>query len=193
MNNKFFNTASDMVKRFRLERFLIVVLASVLLLVTTACSPGSPSVSGTGEYHERVGQPDGIREYTDRADSKSRPDLSSYSDNDARNNAAARAKADELSNRAAQNIKKVRDPGDLANEIKAGTPIQDRVRNFTDDVGDAAGQFKEDFVQGARENTRDLRSNTDKAGRNIQRNANDAQRNAQRATENATDAVRGRA
>lgn len=193
MNNKFFNTAFDKVKHFRLERFLIVVLASVLLLVTTACGPSSPSVSGTGEYHERAGQPNGIREYTDRADNKSRPDLSSYSDNDARNNAAARAKANELSNRAAQNVKKVNDPGELANEIKAGTPIQDRVRNFTDDVGDAAGQFKEDFAQGARENSRDLKSNTDKAGRNIQRTAGDAQRNAQRTTENAADAVRDRA
>lgn len=193
MNNRISEAMSNIVKRLRLERVLIIVLAGVLFLVTTACSPNSPSVSGAGEYHERAGQPTGIREYTDRADSKARPDMSSYSDNDARDTASARARAKELSDRAERNVQKVQNPGELVDEIRAGTPIQDRVRNLAGDVGESAEQFKEDFAAGTRENTRNLKSNADKAGRNVQRTADDTQRNARRAAEDATDAVRDRA
>jgi len=192
-NNNVFDAMTNLVKRLRLERVFIIVLASVLVLVTTACNPNSPNVSGTGSYQERAGQPTGIREYTDRADNKSRPDVGSYSDNDARDTASARAKAKALSDRAERNVKKVQDPGDLVQEIRKGTPIQERVRNITDNVGEATEQFKEDFATGARENTRNLRSNADKAGRNVQRTADDAQRNAQRAAEDAKDVVRDRA
>lgn len=202
MNNKISEAMSDFIKRLRLERILIVVLAGVLLLVTTACNPSSsnvsskpnsPSVSGPGDYHERAGQPIGIREYTDRADKKSRPDMDSYSDNDSRDTAAVRARAKELSDRAERNVQKVQSPGEFVEEYKAGTPIQERVRNIADDIGESAEQFKEDFAAGARENTRNLKANTDKAGRNIQRTADDTQRNARRAAEDATDAVRDRA
>lgn len=182
MNNKIFNVIPTVVKRFRLERVVIVVLAGVLFLMTTACSPNSPSVSGTGEYHERAGQPTGIREYTDRADNKSRPDMSSYSDNDARDTASVRARAKELSDRAERNVNKTRDLGDVVESYREGKPVQERAKDLAKDVGDAANQFKEDFAQGARENTSNLRSNADKAGRNIQRTADDA-----------TDAVRDRA
>lgn len=192
-NNSVFDTVSNFVKRLRLERVFILVLASVLVLVTTACNPGSPSASGGGNYQERAGQPTGIREYTDRADNKSRPDVSSYRDNDARDTASARAKAKALSDRAERNVKKVQDPGDLVGEIREGTPIQERVRNLTNNLGEATEQFKEDFATGTRENTRDLRSNVDKAGRNVQRTADDTQRNAQRAAEDAKNAVRDRA
>lgn len=193
MNNRISEAMSNVVKRLRLERVLIIVLAGVLILVTTACNPNSPSVSGTGQYHEREGQPVGIREYTDRADSKARPDMSSYSDNDARDTASARARAKALSDRAERNVQKVQSPGEFVDEYRAGTPIQDRVRNLADDVGESAEQFKEDFAAGTRENTRNLKTNADKAGRNVQRTADDTQRNARRAAEDATDAVRDRA
>lgn len=182
MNNKFFNTMSNAVKRFRLERVVIVVLAGILFLTTTACSPNSPSVSGTGEYHERAGQPTGIREYTDRADNKSRPTVGSYSDNDARDTASARARAKELSDRAERNVSKTRNAGDVLESYREGKPVQDRAKDLAKDVGDAANQFKEDFAQGARENTRNLRTNADKAGRNLQQTADEA-----------TDAARNRA
>lgn len=174
MNNKFFNTLSNAVKRFRLERVLIVVLAGVLVLVTTACGANSPSVSGTGEYHERAGQPTGIREYTDRADNKSRPDMGSYSDNDSRDTASVRARAKELSDRAEQNVKKTRGAGDVLQSYREGKPVQDRAKDLAKDVGNAADQFKEDFAQGARENTRNLRNSADKAGQNLQQTADDA-------------------
>lgn len=192
-NSNVFESVSTFVKRLRLERVLIIVLASVLLLTTTACNPSSSNVSGSGSYQERAGQPTGIREYTDRADNKSRPDMNSYSDNDARDTASARAKAKALSDRAERNVQKVQDPGDLVEEIREGTPIQERVRNLTNNLGEATEQFKEDFATGTRENTRNLKTNTDKAGRNVQRTADDVQQNAQRAAEDAKDVVRDRA
>lgn len=186
MNNKFFNAMSGVVKRFRLGQILTIVLAGVLVLVTTACNPNSPSVSGTGEYHERAGQATGIREYTDRADSKSRPDVNSYSDNDARDTASARARAKDLSDRAERNARKTQDVGDVVESYREGKPVQDRARDLAKDVGNAAENFKEDFAEGTRENLSNLRSNTDKANQNIQRTT-------KQAADDAADTVRGRA
>ena len=67
--------------QFRLDRVLVVLLAGCLVLFTAACNPSSPSVSGVGgTATEKVSQPTGLREYTGRADGKSRPDFETYSD-----------------------------------------------------------------------------------------------------------------
>jgi hypothetical protein len=72
---------TEFFNRFRLDRILMVLLAGFLVLFTAACNPSSPSASGVGgSYTEKVSQPTGLREYTDRADGKSRPDLETYSD-----------------------------------------------------------------------------------------------------------------
>jgi hypothetical protein len=83
--NRFISNASatltDLFSRLRLDRILAIMLAGFLALSTVACNPSSPSVSGVGgSYTEKVSQPTGLREYTDRADGKSRPDFETYSD-----------------------------------------------------------------------------------------------------------------
>jgi hypothetical protein len=75
------STATAFFKQVRLERLLVVLLAGCLVLFTTACNPSSPSASGVGRsYTEKVSQPTGLREYTNRADGKTKPDLSTYQD-----------------------------------------------------------------------------------------------------------------
>jgi hypothetical protein len=83
--NQFISNASaaltEVFGRLRLDRILVVMLAGFLILSTVACNPSPPSVSGVGgSYTEKVSQPTGLREYTDRADGKSRPDFETYSD-----------------------------------------------------------------------------------------------------------------
>lgn len=74
-------TVTSFFNQFRVERLLIVLLAGCLVLFTTACNPPSPSASGVGgSYTEKVTQPTGLREYTNRADNKSRPDAATYKD-----------------------------------------------------------------------------------------------------------------
>lgn len=176
--NKVVSKALSALKSLQIGRALVIILAGVLVLVTTACNPSSPQVSGTGTYHERVGQPQGLHEFTDRPDGKSRPDLSSYRDNDARDTNAARTKARDLSQRADRNVGKVQSPQDFVESYREGAPINERVRNLSEDVGGAAKQFGEDFSQGAQENLRNLRGNVDKAGRNIQQTTERAQQNS---------------
>jgi hypothetical protein len=178
MMNTLISKTLDVFKSLRIERALVIILAGVLVLVTTACNPNSPSAVGTGSYNERIGQPQGLHEFTDRPDGKSRPDLSSYRDNDARDTNAARTKARDLSRRADQNVGKVQSPQDFAESYREGAPINERVRNLSEDVGGAAQQFGEDFSKGAQENLRNLKGNVDKAGRNIQQTAERAQQNS---------------
>lgn len=183
MNNKFF-------KGIQLGRVFIIALVGILVLVTTACSPNSPEVSGTGSYHERVGQPQGLHEFTDRADGKSRPDMSSYRDNDARDTTATQAKARDLSRRAERNVQKVQSPQEFVEEYREGTPLPERTRNVTERVGKAAQQFGEDVSEGTQENLRNLRGNAEKAGQNIQEATQEAQRNAREASDIAQERAR---
>lgn len=196
MTNKVLNGLNNIVsvfKQFRLERIFIVFVAACLVLVTTACSPDSPRASGTGSYNERVGQPNGLREYTDRADNKSRPDLSSYQDKTSRDSSATRAKANELSQRARENVKKVQSPGEFVEEYREGRPLGARTRNVLEDVGEAAENLGEDFAEGTRENVGNLKANADKAAKNAQMTAKEAQRNAKQAADDVADTVRDRA
>jgi hypothetical protein len=196
MTNKALSGLNNIVsvfKRFRLERIFIVVLAGCLVLVTTACSPDSPRASGSGSYNERVGQPNGLREYTDRADSKSRPDMSSYQDKTTRNSGATQAKAKELSQRARENVKQVQSPGEFVEEYREGPSLGARTRNVLDNVGEAAENFGEDFAEGTRKNTENLKTNADKVGKNAQMTAKEAQRNAKQAADEVADTVRDRA
>lgn len=196
MSNKVFSTltsAISVIKGFRLERLVVVVLATVLVVVTTACQPNSPSEVGTGSYHERVNQPTGLREYTDRPDGQRRPDMSSLRDNDYRDSGAADARAKDVSERAEQHIGKVQSPGDFAESYREGKPLNERVGDLSKDVGGAATQFKEDFSQGAQENLSNLRSNFEKAGENMQQTAKGAQESTRDQAQKAANTVRDRA
>ena len=83
--NQFISNASQAISalfnQLRLDRVLVILLTGFLVLSTAACNPSSPSASGVGgSATEKVTQPTGLREYTDRADGKSRPDFQTYSD-----------------------------------------------------------------------------------------------------------------
>lgn len=169
-----FTSVASFLKRLPVARILVVFLASCLLLTTTACNTDSPDVVGTGSYDKRINQPTGLREYSDRADQKSRPDLNSYNDygtygtskNDDRGIAE---QTKERVRQADRNVEKaIESPKDYARNYREGAPLDERVRNLSEDVGSAAKQFQEDFAKGTKENVRNLKSNADKAGQNIQ-------------------------
>jgi hypothetical protein len=172
-----FASVSSFIKRIRLQQIFIVVLASVLIFGTTACNPSSPKVSGTGSYNERVGQPSGAREFSGRADGKDRPDLSTYNDYGkygSGNDSGLPQKAKELIKNADQNAsRQIQDPGDLVENIRAGKPLDQRVRDLSERVGNQAEEFSEDVAEGAQKNFKTLQQNVDSAGRTVQRTADD--------------------
>lgn len=171
MNKNLFDRVASAIKQLGFQKIVIAALASILLLTTTACNVDSPSASGTGSYNERVGQPTGLREYTDRADGKNRPDVSSYNDNDYRATTSANAKAKTLEKRADQNANKVNSVGDYVDSYRSGKPFPERVRDLSEDVGDAAKQFGEDAAKGTQENARNLKANAEKVKQNAQETA----------------------
>lgn len=191
MINRFlgiFTSCFSFLKQFRLERILIIVLASVLLLSTAACgakSPqssgggiNSPRVSGEGSYRERVGQPSGAREFSDRADAKDRPDLSTYNDYGQYGSGSPSGlppKAKELVKNADRNAnRQIKDPGDLVENIREGKPFDQRVRDLSEHVGDKAEQLGEDISEGTQKNLRTLQDNARSVGDTVQRVAGDA-------------------
>lgn len=175
-------------KQIRFQQVFMVVLAGVLLL-TTACSPNSPSSVGQGSYDQRYNQQTGLREYTDRGDAARRPGMSSFKDNDARQTRALNAKANDLVRRAQQNVNKVNSPGDFVESYRQGKPLNERVEDLSKDVGNAANQFKRDLSTGTQENARNLQTNADKAKQNAQRTGRDVSKTVQRGVDDAADAV----
>jgi predicted small secreted protein len=168
---------SSFLKRIRLEQILVVLLAGVLVLATTACNPDSPRSSGSGSYGERVGQPSGAREFSGRADAKNRPDLNTYNDYGkygSGDDSGLPAKAKELVRNADRNAnRQIQDPGDLIENIREGKPFDQRVKDLSDRVGNRAEQFGEDVSEGAQKNFRTLQENVDSTGRTVKRAADD--------------------
>lgn len=182
---------------FRLAKALTVVVLGLLVITTTACNPSSPQASNVGSggttYNDKVIQNPGLREYTDRQDGKSRPDLGSYRDESAQDRLSTKAKAEDLTQRAKQNIKKSDSPEDFAREYRSGTPLGERVKNITDSVGKAASETADDASEGARKGARNLQRNTENAADAVQDRAGDVQRSAKRSADNATDFAQDRA
>jgi hypothetical protein len=184
------NAAISMIKRLHLGRAIAIVCMGILVVTTTACNPQSPQAVGSGgSYHENDRVESGLREYTDRADGKRRPDLNSYRDESAQDQAGTRAKADQLAQRARQNVKRVNSPDELVDEIRSGRPLDERIKNQVDSVRDAASEVADDLSQGARKGSRNLKRNTERAGEAVQNSVEDASDVAQDRVRDATNSI----
>jgi hypothetical protein len=203
MNNQFFNRLnriSDIVRKFRIKQALIVVFASFFLLVNTACSAQPTKISSAKEADSRqsvqrpnkqVGQKTGLHEFTDRKDGKNRPDLSSYVDNDSRQDAGTNAKAKELIDRARENNTRViQNPKDYADNYRSGAPLNERVGNISKDVGNAVQDLKEGVAEGSKKNTRQLKSNADRAGENVKQAAENTKQNVKATGRDVTNSAK---
>lgn len=160
-------------KRYRFDRMLIVLAAGIILFVNTACSPSSPSASGSGSYTSKVEQPTelydtvqepkgGMNVYPDTDPRRSRDDLS--------------AKASERIRQAEQNLNKVQSREELADEVKAAAPFKQGIQDVTERVGSTVEELKEDFSEG-----------TARGMQNLKRNAEQAREGVKDTVESATD------
>ncbi|HEY9642833.1 MAG TPA: DUF6658 family protein [Coleofasciculaceae cyanobacterium] len=200
MINQFFNRFASFVSKFQLKQVLAIVFASFFLLVSTACSAQPDKLSSVRGADNRqsvqrpnnpVGQKTGLREFTDRQDGKDRPDLSSYVDNDSRQNAATSAKTKELVDRARENSTRViENPKDFADNYRKGAPLNQRVDNISQDVGKAVQDLKEGAAEGAQKNTRQLKSNVDRAGDNIKQAAENTKQNVKSTGQDIVDSTK---
>jgi hypothetical protein len=51
-----FSALSRQLSFLNVRSVLSLALAGIVLLITTACTPSSPSASGSGSYYEKTGQ-----------------------------------------------------------------------------------------------------------------------------------------
>jgi hypothetical protein len=166
----------DNLKRVRFARIAVTIAASFVLLLGTACSPSSPSVSGTGSYEQGKANPTELY----RPIQPNEGGMNTYSDTDPRRNtkglgSKVKARVDE----AESNIDKVQNPREFAEDYRKGTPLGQRVRNITDSVGETAKDVTEDVTKGTERGISNLKRNTQQAKQGLQETLDDASQNAQ--------------
>jgi len=167
----------DLVKSVRLNRILAVVLASVLIVVTTACAnPPAPTVSGTGSYTERRGQQTELYAPVQ----KQKGGMNQYEDTEPTvDNKATKTEAKALVDRAKSNLRKSIDaPEDYTRNYREGAPLNERVERLTDDVTSSIKETGEGVVEGTQRGLRNVRENTQDAGKEVEKNVDKAARRA---------------
>jgi len=176
MNHRMFSffKSAQPVKQ-RLSQLAVAIAASVVLLVGTACSPSSPSVSGTGSYNSaRPNQTELYRTTQPEGDGMNR-----YSDTDPRRNpkgleAETKARVDQ----AKGNLNKSQNQKQFTNEVKGAAPIREGSRDISERAGNAIEGLKQDLSEGTQRGVKNLQRNTADAKQGVKATVNEAQDNA---------------
>ena len=199
------NKVISFFKKIQLQRVLVVFLSGLLLVISTACANpaqakvpsgepapysdrtnGIPTPKASGEagsYNNRVS------EQTELYDpiQERKGGMNNFSDVDPRvNTKGVDTKATGLVRNAQENIQKVQDPGEFAEEYREGTPFGERVKNIVDRVTDATQNTAEDASKGARRGSENLKDNADTAGNEFSKGA---RQGAPQGVEKAADSL----
>lgn len=189
------------VKRLPIARLAVVLLASVMMLVSTACSnatppvstdsnpaspmssnPPTPRSSGEGSYHAKTGanQPTELYDPIQEREGG----MNMYSDTDPRyQRDKLGAQIERRVDKAEKNLdKSIESVDDYVDNYTSGAPLGKRIRNITDSVGESA----EDLTERAKEGT-------DRGAQNVKVNANRAERNAGEAVKGVAEDTKANA
>jgi hypothetical protein len=191
------NKVMSFVKQYRLGQLVVVFFAGIVLLLSTACTPRTdmqakipaPNSSGTGgTYNERVGQQTEL--YDPIQERKG--GMNEYSDVDPRvNKKGVNAKATGLVKNAEDNVDRVQNPKEFAEDYRQGTPVGERTRNIVDRVTDATQNTAEDVAKGTQRGVENLKDNARTTGREFSKGAQRVgQDTADSAKDKAGQAVR---
>jgi F0F1-type ATP synthase membrane subunit b/b' len=171
-------------KRIRLARAAVVVAASFVFLLSTACNPSSPSVSGTGSYQE------GRQPQTElyRPIEPNEGGMNSYSDTDPRQSgrglaAQTKARVEE----AERNLGKAENRREFADEVKSAKPFKEGAKDVSDRAGDTIESLKQDVSKGTQRGIQNLQRNTEQAKQGVQDVVDDARQNVKQLGDGASD------
>lgn len=162
-------------KPIRFARVAIAMVAGFVLMLGTACSPNSPSVSGTGSYQQ------GRKPQTElyQTNQPKEGGMNQYSDTDPRQNTSgldekvrSRVKA------AERNLDKVQTPGDLAEEAREAKPLRRGAEDISKRVENTVEDLKDDISDGTQRGIKNLKRNTEQAKRDVGNALDDAGQNA---------------
>ncbi|MGJ3251251.1 MAG: DUF6658 family protein [Elainellaceae cyanobacterium] len=178
------NRIKQILKSVRLNRVLGIFLAGTLLLLGTACNPQSPRVSGEGSYSENRGQQTELYKPTQ----EQKGGMNQHEDTvPQRDTSAAEAKAKRLVKNAKENVGQVNSPEEFVESFQEGEPIDERVKNFSKDVGESAEQAVENVTEGARKGAQNLKQNAQETAEQAAQKASEA---SEKASEKASEVVK---
>lgn len=190
------NKLIQFVKSTQLKQIIVVFLAGVVLLVSTACGGNTPTAS-VNDANQRQETSARARNYnyddatqTNKATKvQSQPEkggMNLYNDDPRIDNPRVQSKTQELlqnANKSAKTANSPDNPGEFFEEQ-------------AESVGQSIDRVRRNVSQGTEQGTRNLKSNLDRASRDVRGAAEDASETAQgaakstqRALENTADRV----
>lgn len=186
MNQIFF------LKGNRLNRILAAVTVSLLMLFSTACSRADAALknpSGSNPPGQVQPYKGGMNNFDDV--DTTRFDKSSVD-----------AKAKALRDRVARNIKEkgIDSPEQYVENYRSGTPLNKRIENIGDDLGDSANDIKENLQKVGARGSKNLEQNVkdvpdqasrtfDQAKQNVKAAGKDVSRGVKTPIDKAADAI----
>ncbi|NJN85129.1 MAG: hypothetical protein HC881_00840 [Leptolyngbyaceae cyanobacterium SL_7_1] len=170
------------VRSIRPSRVITVFLAGIFVLVSTACKPPAPNVSGTGSYNARKGQQTEL--YDTIQDRKG--GMNQYEDVEPAASNRADLESKQLVDSARANLRKsINSPEDFVENYKEGTPLTERVKRISNDVERSVENTADDVSDAAQRGVRNTQRNTQDAAERVTRNV-------EQGTEEASDFVQER-
>lgn len=152
------NRVISWVKSIRLDRIVTAFLASVLLLVSTACNSSKVLAKTADDVRKEVPSAAVTNTY--------KGGMNDYSDVDPRRDTTeAKAKAKNLIENAQRNIdeKSVDSPGQYAENYRSGTPLGERVRRIGEDVSESSGEVTQGAAKGVQKGLQNIKENAQQA------------------------------
>jgi vacuolar-type H+-ATPase subunit H len=181
--NKLVQTVSAL-KEMRWQRAIVTILASSLLILSTACTSASINDTSSNPYDNQVGQSKDLYDPVQR-----RVDgINQYND-DVRYDADRGRKVDRLIEQAEQNKERVQGPRDYVENLQDNAQLERRAEEFSEDVRTDVKRLKTDVSNTVEEGIDTIKRNVQQAGRNVQQAVEETQQNIQEATRDAAKTV----
>lgn len=196
--NSLFSNVSDRVvslaKTFSVKRLVIVALVGFFMVMSTACSssyaadPRSDAKQGTytsSPYDKNDGPTRELYKPTQQREGG----MNNYNDDPKYDRKAVKAEAEQYVNRAKENLEQnqAHNPKEVFSNIKNRNPLDDKARESYESTKNSADKLANDFSEGTRKGTQNVKENLDKARDNAPRVFNEAKRNAQGAADDVRE------
>jgi hypothetical protein len=174
---------------FSPSQVLITLLASVVLLISTACNntPSSQSLSRTDpNYEDR-----GLQKELYAPTQARKGGINEYNDDSRLETAKLESKARERVDSAKANLEsRATNPKEALenlNDTRRTGEIGDKGRAFSRETGNSIQNSAEDFVEGTQRGMKNLQRNADRAVTGVERSADRAAKGVERRAEDASD------
>lgn len=172
---------------FQLSRILVVALMSVLMLFSTACSRANATDTATlkNSNSSSPNPPGQVQPYKGGMNNFDDVDTVRF------DKGSVDAKAKALRDKVERNInqKGIDSPEQYVKNYRSGTPLNKRIENIGDDLGQSAEEAKESLKHFGKSGSENLERNVKGLPEEASRTLEQAKQNAKAASENISSGV----